>query len=298
VAPNKCEVSKIKGDNMQDIEDVTKLTDEELDARIAGQPEPEQEETTDVVAAPAEEPEKDSEEERVEDKAEPAEEPVEEPEADKPKEEEPKPPSRREQMRIRDILARMGEKPHQPAPSQEAPQQRQQLDYSQALDADPEVIKQLEDDRNQAVEYSRNQGLLESQRMSDTRIVSSEFRTNVKVDYPLVKDKLDKLDPDSRQELDVEYMQYHGYNYETGQLNNPYINTIGYADFVNARIEQSERIASRMAEQTTKNVTKQAAQTGLRPDGSSAKSLNLNKAPAQMSDEELDAYLKKSGYGT
>ena len=64
---------------------------------------------------------------------------------------------------------------------------------------------------------------------------------------------------------------------------------IGYAEFVEARLEQAERLATRMNQETVKNVAKQAATTGLRPDGSSAKKLNLNQAPQNMSIEELYA---------
>ena len=54
-------------------------------------------------------------------------------------------------------------------------------------------------------------------------------------------------------------------------------------------MELVEEIAGQKNAQTVKNVTKQAAQTGLRPDGSSAPRMNLNKAPQDMTMEELYA---------
>ena len=56
-------------------------------------------------------------------------------------------------------------------------------------------------------------------------------------------------------------------------------------------MELSTRLAKSMTADTAKNIAKQAAQTGVRPDGSSAKRLNLNKAPQQMTTEELYAVL-------
>jgi hypothetical protein len=54
-------------------------------------------------------------------------------------------------------------------------------------------------------------------------------------------------------------------------------------------MELGEKIGSRRSQATAKNVAKQATQTGLRPDGSQAKKLNLNKAPEDMTLEELYA---------
>jgi hypothetical protein len=63
-------------------------------------------------------------------------------------------------------------------------------------------------------------------------------------------------------------------------------------------MELGEVIGSQKAQSAVKNVAKQAAQTGLRPDGSQAKRLDLNKSPDAMSDEELDAFLKQAGVHT
>ena len=63
-------------------------------------------------------------------------------------------------------------------------------------------------------------------------------------------------------------------------------------------MELGEVIGAKKAQTAAKNVAKQARTTGLRPDGSSAKRLDLNKAPDQMTDEELDAFLNKAGVPT
>lgn len=277
---------------MQD-EDVTKLTDEELQAKVNGE-EPEETEkevaeSADSEEAPSEEKEEAKEPETQEEPEEPQ---TEEPEAKQP-EEEQKPPSRRETLRIQQILAKREK-------AQEAPQQPSQprqdvLNYQEALDADPAVIQQLEADRRANGESQYNRGLQQAQQLAEARSVASEFRTNIKLDYPLVKSKLDKLDPADVEALDIEYLQITGYDTETGLVSNP---NIGYAEYVEARYEQAQRLASSMTAETTKNIAKQAAQTGLRPDGSSAKTLNLNKNPENMTDEELYAYLNKQGIAT
>lgn len=271
-------------------EDVTKLTDEELQARIDGK-EPEETEQEVAETPDDEKPSEEKTEEKPEpEKQEETEEPQkEEPEAKQP-EEEQKPPSRRETLRIQQILAKRKEaqKPQPQQPSQ--PTNQDLLNYSDALDADPEVIRQLEEDRQRASSVQYNLGLQQAEEFSRAQNVASEFRTNIKLDYPLVKDKLDKLDPIDREAIDVEYLQMTGYDTETGLVQNP---NIGYAEYVEARIEQAERLASRLNARTVKNVAKQAAQTGLRPDGSSAKSLNLNKAPEEMTNEELQAMVDR-----
>jgi hypothetical protein len=60
--------------------------------------------------------------------------------------------------------------------------------------------------------------------------------------------------------------------------------------------ELVDEVSSRKVQQSQKNIAKQASRTGLRPDGSSAKRLDLSKPPEAMTDEELDAMIAKSGF--
>lgn len=267
---------------MDETADLSKLTDEELDARIAGEepaPSPE----------PAEEaPEKEEtavEEETQEEEAPEAETVEEQPEEggaqEEVKEEDPeeKPPSRREQLRIQKLLEKYGD-PRQQA-SQTPLQQKQEdtLDYKSEFNIeDPEVLQQLENDRNRAQSSAYNEGLQRAQ--------SIEWKTNMRLDLPLVAEKLQKMDPRDAQALDQEYLYVTGYDPTTDTVRNP---NVGYAEFIEARVEQAQRLAKSMTADTAKNIAKQAATTGLRPDGSSAKRMNLNKPAHQMSDEELEA---------
>ena len=253
--------------------DASQMTDEELAQAIEGNPPLEE--------SPSEEPEvpKEAEEEKVEEPEE-APEPVEEVAKEDP------PVSHRENLRIQQLLEKIKQQPEVVAPPQSG------LDYNQALDADPEVIKRLEEDRQTVSQTAYTQGLEQAK--------SIQFHTRVELDAPKVESKYAVLNPNDKENfnpavanaLNTQYLQLVGYNQATGQVANP---DIRYADYVDAAMELSEAIGSRKVAEAAKNVAKQARSTGLRPDGSTAKHLDLTKAPDQMSDEELKAFLTKAG---
>ena len=195
---------------------------------------------------------------------------------------EEKPPSRREQLRIQSLLQKYGD-PRQP---QQAPSQRQgQLNYQQALNADPEVIQQLEADRQAASQTSYNDGLKRAEFL--------DWKTSLKIDAPNIEKKYPILDPKAPEfhpavadAMNTWYLKMSGFDPNTQTIAS---SDISYADFVESNMELVEEIAGQKNAQTVKNVGKQAAQTGLRPDGSSAPRMNLNKDPSQMTTEELYA---------
>ena len=90
------------------------------------------------------------------------------------------------------------------------------------------------------------------------------------------------------------YLSTVGYDERTGYVAN---SNIRYAEYVDAMMELVDEAASRKVETTRRNVTRQASRTGLRPDGSSARTtaVDLSKDPSQMSDKELDAAMSKLG---
>lgn len=266
---------------MADLPDPSTLTDEELDnilgegAPVANPPEPE------TPPAPSPEPEADPEPPVVEDPApDPEDPPVEEPD---------KPISRREQLRINQLLEKMKQKPAAEPP--QPPASPDALNYREALDADPEIIKQLEDDRQRAATAAYQDGL--------KQIQASEWRTMLNIDSPAVdakypqlnKNDKDNFHPAVANSVNSFYLQMVGYDEQTGMPANP---GIRYGEFADAIFELAEEIAATRVEKTRTNVVKQAALTGIRPDGSASKRLDLSKAPEDMSDEELDAYLAKS----
>jgi len=206
------------------------------------------------------------------------------------KEEEPseeRPPSRREELRIQQLLQKMKQ---QDAPRPE-PQQKQ-LDYTQELAADDETVKLLERDRELYGKTQYNAGLEQAK--------SIQFHTRLEIDAPKIEEKhriLNKEDKENFNPVVADainswYLSAVGYDPQSGIVQN---SDIRYADFVEGLFELADEIASNKVAKTSKNIVKQAANTALRPDGSSPDRLNLNKAPQDMTDKELDAYLKAQG---
>lgn len=198
-------------------------------------------------------------------------------------EEEPKEkPSRRETLRINDLLKKYG-----------APQERNDtsknddaITFRDDVDADDDTLEQLDKKSNDYAARRYNEGLARAEYLN--------WNTNLKIETPLVHQEHpqmgDKVIADS---INNEYLNFVGYNQQTGTVARP---DVSYKDFVDARFEQAEAIAEAMTEKTRRNITKQAGRTAIRPDGSSAKRLDLSKAPQAMSDEELDAYIAKQGF--
>ena len=197
-------------------------------------------------------------------------------------EETEKPPSRREQLRIQDLLKKYGPPENRPAPSQRP----DALDYEKELNADPEVIQQLNADRQRSQDSGYNEGLKQAEFLN--------WKTSLKIDAPNIEKKYPVLDKNSDQfhpavadAVNSWYLNMSGYD-GNNIVNNP---NVGYADFVEGFMELVQETAGQKITETTKNIAKQAAATGLRPDGSTAPTMNLNKDPSQMSIEELYASL-------
>lgn len=250
------------------------MTDEQLQTVITTGVEPE--------VTPEVSPEVETPAEVVETPSEVVDEPVDDPEEPAVVVEEPK-PSRRESLRIQQLIDKM--KQQAPAPKAPAPRQ-DALDYATALDADPEVIRQLEADRQAASDTSYNAGLEQNK--------SILFHTRLEIDAPRVEGKYKFLDPTDKENFDPVranamnqlYLNASGYDADSDTVLNP---NIRYAEFVEAQMEFAEALLADKQIKTTKNIVKQTAQTGLRPDGSSAKRLNLNQSEKTMSLEELYA---------
>lgn len=261
------------------------MTDKELDEAIANPPQEGLIPPVEVVV-PAEKPD---DKPKVKSKEEPEEKPVEELEKSKEEPEEPKteveeekPPSRRETLRIQQVLQKLKEA-QAPAPAPAAP--TGQLDYSKELEADPEVIAKLEADRKAASDATYQQGLTQSN--------SIRFHTRLEMDAPKMEEKYPWLDKNSKefkpalaQSVNEMYLSAVGFDQQTDTVKNP---NIRYSDYVESIAELANEIAGDKTETSTKQIAKQAANTALRPDGSTVKRLNLNKLPEQMTNEELDA---------
>lgn len=202
-------------------------------------------------------------------------------------EEAERPPSRRENLRIQQLLEKM-----------KRPQQQYQqpqpigLNYNEALDADPDTIAQLEADRQQVAQQQYQQGIAQAE--------SIKWESRLEIDAPKIESRYPQFDKNSAEfdpaladSVNQMYLQMVGYDANTGMVQNPQIR---YADYVESIAEQAERMAGNKVARAQKNIAKQAAATGLRPDGSAAKTLNLdpNKDPKSMTNEELEAAIKLS----
>lgn len=210
-----------------------------------------------------------------------------EPEVETPEEE--KPPSRREQLRVQQLLERYG-------PPPKRPEQSTGLDYSQ-LDAEPEVIKQLEDDRRAVSDEAYQQGI--------SRVETIGWRNTLKLEAPLVEEKFTFLNPRDKENfhpaaadaMNAKYLRFIGYNPgdpEKGIPESVMSNPPSYRDFVESEMEFVDELATQKVANTTKNIARQAATTGLRPDGGTAKRMNFNQSPQQMDDETLKAYVEQA----
>lgn len=197
-------------------------------------------------------------------------------------------PSRREQLRINDLLRKYGNPQEQPAP------QNKGIDYRSMIDADDEVYDKLGEISQQYGQEQYQIGLREAQKV--------KFETRLEVDAPRVESRYPQLDKNSDEfngavanSINQMYLSTVGYDEKTGYVQNP---NLRYSEYVEAFMELADEAATRKVESTRRNVTRQAARTGIRPDGSASRApLDLSKDPSQMSDKELDATLAKFGLG-
>lgn len=163
------------------------------------------------------------------------------------------------------------------------PTQRQSsnqgLNYRDAIEAPDEVYQQLEQDRETVRSQARNEVLDEVRRV--------QFETNLKIDLPLVQDKLSKLDPSAAQALDRAYLQFVGFNPQTGV---PAVDGVSYAEFIDAQLELANSIATNRVVNTQRNIAKQAAQAGVRPDGGGRQGFQINNPGdiSKLSPEEFE----------
>lgn len=199
--------------------------------------------------------------------------------------EQPSEMSRRKQLRIQKLMDKMGVTPEQIATSQSD----SKVDFSDLVDADDDVMDKI----NQRTEdFGRKQ---REDSLNEARFYA--WRTELKYDadkvnqkYPQFDKNSDEFDPALANAINKMYLSSVGYTGKT--VSNP---DVSFADYVEGIAELAEAFAESKVAKTRQNITRQAAQTGLRPDGTAPKSLDLTKAPSQMSDEELQAALKKFG---
>lgn len=203
--------------------------------------------------------------------------------------------SRRENLRIQKLVSKLRQQPQQTASPLQQPQSA--FDYRKELTADEEIYTQLESDRQNYGQANYTAGLEQAK--------SLQFVTRLEIDAPKVASKHKFMNQDDKQNfkpavasaINEWYLQTTGYDPGDRQqgrsetVQNP---DLRYGDFVDGIVELAEQIAGNRTASATKNIARQAATTGLRPDGSAAKSFDFSKAPEAMTDEELDAFISQS----
>lgn len=301
---------------MDDFKDPSQMTDEELDAAIEGKvtEDPKEPPKDPDPKAPEQDPPADPKpEDPKEDPKEDPQDPPQDPPADPPVED-PKPsedpkeqktPSPRRDKRIQALIAKMKRTTQQPAPAPAQPStppaEVKPIDFRALIDAPDEVYATLE---RAAEEYGKSlQTAQPAPQQQQNQSIGNPTDTlrwemGVKIDTPQVLAKYEQLNPESPKfdavvadALNMEYLHTVGFDEKTGLVANP---NISYAEYVEARFELANLLAQERVQTTTKEIAKQAASTGLRPDGSQSKKLNLNQAPENMTDEELDAIIGQS----
>lgn len=224
------------------------------------------EEPKEVEAEPVEE------EAPAEPEAEPADEPIEEPQ------EEPAPPvtSQRENKRIAELTRKL--------------QEAQQPQFNQPQVQQPNIaegdydVEQLNGMFQKGNQQAYDAGL--------ARANAIAFNTDLKLDLARVVQKHDFLDKDSQNfdpgdaaYLNEKYLKMVGYNSQTGEANPNYI---GYEEFVEGEIEFANKRNAAQAADSTRNLAKQAAQTGVRPNTVAKKNYE-GTDPSKMTLEQLQA---------
>lgn len=269
--------------------DPAELTDEELDAAIAGDgAEPKAPVTPEVQPPEKEADAKPETPEKVESEPEP------EPAGPEPETEaEPEvPQSRRESLRVAKLVEKQLQQRQYKAP--EAPNA---LKYEERLEAEPQLLEELNVDRRTVSEQAYLAGIKQAETIS--------WKSSLRMEAPVVENKYAFLNskdeanfnPAAADAMNQKYLRYVGYSPGDPQRGVPetvQIPDVSYSEFVEAEMEFADEIARHRVENTTRNIAKQAATTGLRPDGSRTKRMDLSKDPEMMTDEELDARISQA----
>jgi hypothetical protein len=109
----------------------------------------------------------------------------------------------------------------------------------------------------------------------------------VEAKYPQLDKTAQEFNPVLADTINQMYLSAVGYDKDHDTVRS---GDVRYADYVESIFELADEIASVKTAESSKNIAAQASKTGIRPGGASTK-LNLNKAPSQMTDEELQAVI-------
>lgn len=232
-----------------EVEATTEPVEQEVEAT--------EEETTDV-------------EETEEVEAPVADEPIEEPEAPEPQ------PSYRENKRIAELTRKLAEAQH---PAYNPPQLPRQNIAEGDYDVD-----QLNGMFQQGTQEAYQAGLAQANAIG--------FTTDLKIEAPRVAQKYEFMnqdsehfDPGAAALLNEKYLKIVGYNPNNGTVQN---NNIGYEEFIDAEVELAQLLNRSASADSSRNLAKQAAQTGVRPNSVNKKNYQ-GTDPSKMTLDQLQA---------
>lgn len=202
--------------------------------------------------------------------------------------EEEQPVSRRESKRVNQLLEKLAQAEQGAQPQRGTPQRN---------DGTKPIIPDGEYDTDQvnqmAKEYGQRlyqQGLSQAQALT----IANQFSTRIEIDAPRIAEKYPFLDneaedysPGPTMFINRMYLGMVGYDPVTGVVENQ---NLRYGEFIDGFMDVVDLITNGKVADTSKNVAKQAAQTGVRPGGVS-KSNYQGDDPRKMSDDQLDAVI-------
>lgn len=260
--------------------------DENGDPKTITIPEEEEEQKGQPAVEPTgkepEVPEPKESEEEEEEPQEIAKDPV---ETEEEEEKEEPPVSRRESKRVNQLLDKLAKAEQSTAPA------RREASERKGKQIIPEGEYDLEQINGMAQDYAQelyNQGLSQAQAYN----IANTFATRLEIDTPKVSSKYKFLDTDSddfnpgpADFINRTFLKMVGYDPKTGVVQNQ---DIRYHEFVDSFMDVVELVSAGRVADSTKNVARKAAQTGVRPGGV-AKTAYQGDDPRQMTDDQLEA---------
>lgn len=223
----------------------------------------------------------------------------EEPEKEETEEEEPEeqPVSRRESKRIQSLLEKMRVgKDDGPEPNQQRQAQFKNEPIIPEGDYDLDQVNKMANDYAQDL-YQK--GMSEAQVQNQVYADRTMFSTRLEIDMPRITSKYEFLDEESS-DFNPGIADF---------VNRMYLNTVGYdpnmgvpttnkdlryPDFVEGIMEMVGMLSNGKVAETTKNVAKQAARTGIRPGGVQQRASYQGDDPSKMTDAQLAEAIKQN----
>lgn len=209
---------------------------------------------------------------------------------------EERPPSRRESKRIQQLIAKMQNQQQDsnnlplPTTDNNSSNNNQKQRIIDEGEYDLDEINQMAG--NYANEmYQR--GLSQAQQLQNANM----FSTRLEIDTPQVMSKHTFLDPKANDfnpsvadMVNRMYLNLVGFNPSNGTVANP---NIRYSEFVDGYMESVDVLASQNRAESSQNIAKQVANSGMRPSGVANTEYQGNN-PKKMSDKQLDEIIKDS----